>query len=131
MPAAAAMFTEEIGYPPYTGSGQVYRQSVAALIRAGHTFVRSVDGEVLFTAAVGSVALGVAQLRGVWVAPRRCALSPTVLSPPLVGRVDTDAWWKCGTTTVRSLGMVISEISVWASMPAVASHRVRSLAVSV
>lgn len=70
MPAAAAMFTEEIGYPPYTGSGQVYRQSVAALIRVGHTFVRVVDGEVTFKADVGSVALGVAQIQGVWVAPR-------------------------------------------------------------
>jgi len=70
MPAAAAMFTEEIGYPPYTGSGQVYRQSVAALIRAGHTFVRMMDGEVMFKADVGSVALGVAQIQGVWVAPQ-------------------------------------------------------------
>ena len=70
MPAAAAMFTEEIGYPPYWGSGQVYRQSVAALIRAGHTFVRVVDGDVVFKADVGSVALGVAQIQGVWVAPR-------------------------------------------------------------
>lgn len=69
-PAAAAMFTEEIGYSPYSGSGQVYRQSVAALIRAGHTFVRVVDGEVMFKADVGSVALGVAQIQGVWVAPR-------------------------------------------------------------
>ncbi|NMM23204.1 MAG: GNAT family N-acetyltransferase [Phycicoccus sp.] len=70
MPAAAAMFTEEIGYPPYWGSGQIYRQSVAALISAGHTFVRVVDGEVMFKADVGSVALGVAQIQGVWVAPR-------------------------------------------------------------
>jgi len=70
IPAAAAMFTEEIGYPPYWGSGQVYRQSVAALIRAGHTFVRVDDGEVVFKADVGSVAMGVAQIQGVWVAPR-------------------------------------------------------------
>lgn len=70
VPAAAAMFTEEIGYAPYRGSGHVYRQSVAALIRAGHTFVRVIDGEVAFKADVGSVALGVAQIQGVWVAPR-------------------------------------------------------------
>jgi predicted GNAT family acetyltransferase len=70
MPAAAAMFTEEIGYPPYRGSGQLYRQGVASLIRAGHTFVRIEDGEVVFKADVGSVALGVAQVQGVWVAPR-------------------------------------------------------------
>jgi len=70
MPAAAAMFTEEIGYPPYRGSGQLYRQGVASLIRQGHTFVRVDDGEVVFKADIGSVALGVAQVQGVWVAPR-------------------------------------------------------------
>ena len=70
LPAAAAMFTEEIGYPPYWGSKQVYRQGIASLIRQGHTFVRVDDGEVVFKADVGSVALGVAQIQGVWVAPR-------------------------------------------------------------
>jgi len=70
VPAAAAMFTEEIGYPPYWGSGQVYRQGVAGLIRAGQTFVRVIDHEVVFKADVGSVALGVAQIQGVWMAPR-------------------------------------------------------------
>jgi predicted GNAT family acetyltransferase len=70
MPAAAAMFTEEIGYPPYQGSGHLYRQGIASLIRVGHTFVRVDDGEIVFKADVGSVALGVAQVQGVWVAPR-------------------------------------------------------------
>ena len=70
LPAAAAMFTEEIGYPPYWGSRQVYRQSIETLIREGRTFVRVDDGEVVFKADVGSVALGVAQIQGVWVAPR-------------------------------------------------------------
>jgi uncharacterized protein len=70
MPAAAAMFTEEIGYPPYWGSAQVYRQGIASLIRRGHTFVRVDGGEVVFKADVGSVALGVAQIQGVWVAPK-------------------------------------------------------------
>ena len=64
MPAAAAMFTEEIGYPPYWGSRQVYRQGIESLIRQGHTFVRVDDGEVVFKADVGSVALGVAQIQG-------------------------------------------------------------------
>ena len=69
MPAAAAMFTEEIGYPPYWGSGTAYRQGIAGLIARGHTFVRVEDGEVVFKADVGSVGLGVAQIQGVWVAP--------------------------------------------------------------
>jgi uncharacterized protein len=70
MPAAAAMFTEEIGYPPYRGSGRMYREGIASLIRQGRTFVRVEEGEVVFKADVGSVALGVAQVQGVWVAPR-------------------------------------------------------------
>jgi len=70
MPAAAAMFTEEIGYPPYRGSPTLYRQGIGSLIRQGHTFVRVDDGEIVFKADVGSVALGVAQVQGVWVAPR-------------------------------------------------------------
>ena len=69
VPAAAAMFTEEIGYPPYWGSGAAYRQAVAGLVARGHTFVRVEDGQVVFKADVGSVGLGVAQIQGVWVAP--------------------------------------------------------------
>jgi predicted GNAT family acetyltransferase len=70
VPAAAHMFTEEIGYPPYFGSDRAYRSSVAALIRQGHTFVRIEDGEVIFKADIGSLALGCAQVQGVWVHPR-------------------------------------------------------------
>ncbi|CAN5458324.1 GNAT family N-acetyltransferase [soil metagenome] len=68
-PAAEAMFTEEIGYPPYRGSGSAYRSGVAALLRRGHTMVRIEDGTVIFKADLGSVALGVAQVQGVWVHP--------------------------------------------------------------
>ncbi|MEW1954224.1 GNAT family N-acetyltransferase [Terrabacter sp. NPDC080008] len=70
LPAAAHMFTEEIGYPPYFGSDRGYRASIAALIRAGHTFVKVEDGEVVFKADVGSLALGCAQVQGVWLHPR-------------------------------------------------------------
>jgi uncharacterized protein len=70
VPAAAAMFTEEIGYPPYQGSGVAYRQGVATLIERGHCLVRVEDGQVVFKADLGSVALGVAQVQGVWIHPR-------------------------------------------------------------
>jgi predicted GNAT family acetyltransferase len=70
LPAAAHMFTEEIGYPPYFGSDRGYRASIAALIRAGHTYVKVEDGEVVFKADVGSLALGCAQVQGVWLHPR-------------------------------------------------------------
>lgn len=70
VPAAAHMFTEEIGYPPFHGSDRAYRASVAALIRRGHTFVRVEHGEVVFKADIGSLALGCAQVQGVWMHPR-------------------------------------------------------------
>ncbi|WP_343036728.1 GNAT family N-acetyltransferase [Flexivirga aerilata] len=71
LPASARMFTEEIGYAPYLGSDRDYRRMVAALIRAGHTFVIVEDGRVIFKADIGSLASGVAQIQGVWVAPDR------------------------------------------------------------
>jgi predicted GNAT family acetyltransferase len=70
LPAAEHMFTAEIGYPPYTGSGRGYRASLSALIARGHTFVVVEDGEVVFKTDVGSLALGAAQLQGVWLTPR-------------------------------------------------------------
>ncbi|NYJ74162.1 MULTISPECIES: GNAT family N-acetyltransferase [Allobranchiibius] len=70
MPASAHMFTAEIGYPPYVGSDQDYRRMVRGLIRAGHTYVISEGGRIIFKADVGSLAFGVAQIQGVWVAPQ-------------------------------------------------------------
>lgn len=71
-PAAAAMFTEEIGYPPFTGVDSApYRASIAALITRGHTFVRVDEGRVVFKADIGSAVPGAAQIQGVWVAPDR------------------------------------------------------------
>lgn len=69
VPAAAAMFTEEIGYRPYLGSDASYRLSVRALIRAGRSFVLSEGGRIRFKADVGSLASGVAQIQGVWIDP--------------------------------------------------------------
>ncbi len=70
LPASAHMFTAEIGYAPYIGSDHDYRRMVRGLIRAGHTYVISEGGRILFKADVGSLAFGVAQIQGVWVAPR-------------------------------------------------------------
>ncbi|QKE84287.1 DUF4081 domain-containing GNAT family N-acetyltransferase [Arthrobacter sp. NEB 688] len=70
LPAAEHMFTAEIGYRPYTGSSRGYRASIAALVARGHTYVVVEDGEVVFKTDIGSIALGCAQLQGVWVAPR-------------------------------------------------------------
>lgn len=70
MPAAAHMFEGEIGYPPYSGSGAAYRSALLALIDRQHTYVIVEDDEVIFKADVGSVALGCAQIQGVWLSPR-------------------------------------------------------------
>lgn len=70
LPAAEHMFTAEIGYPPYAGSSRGYRSSLASLVARGHTYVVVEDGEVVFKTDIGSLALGCAQLQGVWLAPR-------------------------------------------------------------
>ncbi len=69
LPAAAHMFTAEIGYPPYRGSSRAYRGLISSLIERGHTYVVIERGSVIFKADVGSVGLGCAQIQGVWLAP--------------------------------------------------------------
>lgn len=69
LPAAEHMFTAEIGYPPYRGSDRGYRASLASLAARGHTYVVVEGGEVVFKTDIGSLALGCAQLQGVWLAP--------------------------------------------------------------
>lgn len=69
LPAAKHMFTEEIGYPPYQGSSTYYADTLRTLLRKNRTYVVVEDGAVIFKADVGSVALGCAQIQGVWLAP--------------------------------------------------------------
>lgn len=94
VPAAAHMFTHEIGYPPYSGSSRAYRSAVGALIARGHTYVVVEDGTVIFKADVGSLALGCAQVQGVWLAPhlrgagRSAALLGSVVEQILAGGVE-------------------------------------------
>lgn len=91
VPAAAHMFTAEIGYPPYSGSSRAYRSSIASLIAVGQTYVLIEDGEVVFKTDIGSLALGCAQLQGVWLAPslrgegRAAALLGSVLEQLMAG----------------------------------------------
>ena len=66
-----------------------------ALIDRGHTFIAIEDGAVIFKADVGSVALGCAQLQGVWLAPH---LRGQGLAVPLMASVveqvmETRARW--------------------------------------
>jgi predicted GNAT family acetyltransferase len=70
LPACIAMFTEEVGVSPIgPDGGLAYRARVSELIRAGRSFARIENGEVLFKAEVGAVTPLACQVQGVWVPP--------------------------------------------------------------
>ncbi|MFR9805679.1 GNAT family N-acetyltransferase [Pseudonocardia sp. RS010] len=73
LPAAVAMFTEEVGVDPRAGDGGAgYRARVAELISAGRAFARfDENGEVVFKAEIGAMSSRVGQIQGVWVHPAR------------------------------------------------------------
>ena len=72
LPAAIAMFTEEVGISPLNGDGGAsYRARVAELVRSGRAFARIEDGRVIFKAEVGAATPQACQVQGVWVAPDR------------------------------------------------------------
>ncbi len=72
VPACVAMFTEEVGYSPLAGGG-AYAARVHELVATRRSFVRTDVGpggrRVVFKAEIGALALGVAQVQGVWVHP--------------------------------------------------------------
>jgi predicted GNAT family acetyltransferase len=71
LPAAVAMFTEEVGVSPMRADGgAAYRARVADLVRAGQSLAWIEDGQVLFKADIGAVSRAACQVQGVWVAPR-------------------------------------------------------------
>ena len=70
LPAAVAMFTEEVGVSPLrVDGGAGYRARVAELVRAGQSLAWIEHGEVLFKAEIGAVSRAACQVQGVWVAP--------------------------------------------------------------
>jgi predicted GNAT family acetyltransferase len=72
LPAAVAMFTEEVGIDPRAGDGGVgYRSRVAELVAAGRAFARFEGDEVVFKAEIGALSSQVGQIQGVWVHPER------------------------------------------------------------
>ena len=72
LPAAIAMFTEEVGIDPRAGDGGVgYRSRVAELVSAGRAFARFEGDEVVFKAEIGALSSHVGQIQGVWVHPER------------------------------------------------------------
>lgn len=70
MPAAVAMFTEEVGVDPRAdGGAAIYRARVSELVRSGRAYARIEDGQVVFKAEVGAVSRHACQIQGVWVRP--------------------------------------------------------------
>jgi len=68
MPACVSMFTEEVGHSPLSIGGG-YERRVRSLVAAKRSLARIEDGRVVFKAELGTVALGVTQVQGVWVEP--------------------------------------------------------------
>jgi predicted GNAT family acetyltransferase len=72
LPAAVAMFTEEVGVDPRLPDGGAgYRARVAELIASGRAFARFEGDEVVFKAEIGAMSSTVGQIQGVWVHPDR------------------------------------------------------------
>ena len=72
LPAAIAMFIEEVGVDPCAEDGGVsYRARVAELIAGGRAFARFEGGDVVFKAEIGAMSTKVGQIQGVWVRPDR------------------------------------------------------------
>jgi predicted GNAT family acetyltransferase len=69
LPAAVAMFTEELGAPPGRGT-TAYRRRIEWLIRTQRAFgIVDGAGSVAFKADIGAVSSHTCQLQGVWVRP--------------------------------------------------------------
>jgi predicted GNAT family acetyltransferase len=70
MPAAVAMFTEEVGMSPVAhGGGPAYRARLAEIVRTGRALGIVEEGRLVFKAEVGSATARACQIQGVWVDP--------------------------------------------------------------
>lgn len=70
LPAAAAMFTEEVGFDPVARYGDGYAARLRTLIAGQRSaIVTDVNGRVIFKADAGIVNLDAAQMQGVWLHP--------------------------------------------------------------
>jgi uncharacterized protein len=69
-PAAAAMYTEEVGISPVADGGEeAYRERVRDLVRGGRAYARFIGGRVVFKAELAVITRHTAQVQGVWTAP--------------------------------------------------------------
>lgn len=71
LPAAVAMFTEEIGVSPLHGDGgQAYRARLEQIVGQRRALARIDEGRVVFKAEIGAVSRLACQVQGVWVDPQ-------------------------------------------------------------
>jgi predicted GNAT family acetyltransferase len=68
--ASVAMYTEEVGADPGTGTNSSYRNYCRWLVDLGRAFGIVENGRVIFKADIGAASGGVAQIQGVWLDPR-------------------------------------------------------------
>ncbi len=73
LPAAVAMFHEEVGFSPLDAEdgGLIYQARVAETVGNGRCFARVEGGRIVFKAEIGAVTPHTCQLQGVWTAPDR------------------------------------------------------------
>jgi uncharacterized protein len=71
LPAAVAMFTEEVGVSPVGHDAGTYAARVRDLVATGRSYARIEQGRVVFKAEIAAVTASACQLQGVWVAPDR------------------------------------------------------------
>ena len=109
--AAVAMYTEELDENPLESNPYGYRRYVKTLIETGRAFGIIEDGEVLFKADLGAIGGGVAQVQGVWVAPK---LRGRGLAAPAMATV---------TNTVVRSGRTASLYVNDFNTPAIATYR--------
>ncbi len=70
MPAAIAMFIEEVGISPVAqGGGPAYRARLAQIVRDRRALAVVSEGQIAFKAEIGSVTRQACQVQGVWVDP--------------------------------------------------------------
>ncbi|WP_020671326.1 GNAT family N-acetyltransferase [Amycolatopsis nigrescens] len=113
LPAAIAMFIEEVGVDPRAGDGGAsYRARVAELIAGGRAFARFEGGEVVFKAEIGALSTSVGQIQGVWVHPERRGHG--------IGTAGTAA---VVNRLVRGMGRTASLYVNAYNLPALASYR--------
>jgi predicted GNAT family acetyltransferase len=70
LPAAAAMFAEELGVVPDVSAASGYRRRAEHLLATGRAFgITGRGGAVLFKADIGALTSHTCQIQGVWVRP--------------------------------------------------------------